>query len=284
MIIRRNLICIKSKDKLEIGELLLYEPYKNTLLNLKDLCIDINVKDFDPVAKVYNGLLSTPSNIKEYYESLLGVTSYYHHSQGGKGKYIEKKLALCSETCSPNIELSKLPFWLEHPLIYRKKGIFTQDGLSFEEKRLLRTDQWDWIGGNKDVNIDIGNLLIEDKTIVLVEIKNRVDSGGTAGRREIWTSEKFGAIIGYIESNTKLFRKGSIEFSLAKLLELFKIKNLQIYIGVLFDKCDSPATIVSDKNNGFYSSSKQGFLDLLKQVIQSSTMKLIDKDDEALQM
>jgi len=42
---------------------------------------------------------------------------------------------------------------------------------------------------------------------VLIELKNRVDSGGTAGRREIWTSEKFGIFIDYLNSNKKLFRK-----------------------------------------------------------------------------
>jgi len=284
MITKRNLICVKAKNNLDIGRLLLYEPYKNILLNLKDLCVDTNAKDFDPVAKVYDGLLSVPSNIREYYEALLGVTSYYHHSKGGKGTYIEKKLASSIETCSPSIELSEFPFWLEHPILYRKKGIFTQQGLSQEEKRVFRTNKWDWIGNNKDVNIDVGSFLIDERAIILIEVKNRVDSGGTAGRREIWTSEKFGTIIGYIGSNEKLFRKEGKEFSLVELMEMFGIENLQIYIGVLFDIRDSPATIASDKANGFYSSSKQGFQDLLRQVAQSSTMNLIAKDDETLQM
>ncbi|MEO0126809.1 MAG: hypothetical protein ABIL44_03550 [candidate division WOR-3 bacterium] len=65
-----------------------------------------------------------------------GVTSYYHHSQGGRGKYIEKKIASSFETCSLDIELSKLPFWLEYPLLHKKKGIFTQQGLSSEEKKI----------------------------------------------------------------------------------------------------------------------------------------------------
>jgi len=92
MITKRNLLCVKAKNKLDLGRILLYEPYKNILVNFKELYIDVNVKDFDPVAKVYNGLLSVPSEIREYYEALLGVTSYYHHSQGGRGKYTEKKI------------------------------------------------------------------------------------------------------------------------------------------------------------------------------------------------
>jgi len=284
MIIKRNFLCIKAKNKLDVGNLLLYEPYKNILLNLKELCINIKAKDFDPVSKVYDGLLSVPDEIREYYESLLGVTSYYHHSQGGKGKYIEKKIASSFKTCSLDIELSKLPFWLEYPSLHKKKGIFTQQNLSTEEKKILRTIEWDWIG-DKDVTTDVGSIIQDEKTIILLEIKNRVDSGGTAGRREIWTSEKFGILIEYFIYNKKLFRKNDKLFSLAELLEYFNIENFEIYIGVLFDIGDNPATIQSDKTNGFYSSSKQGF-EYLRNLItkQTSTIKIIKEDIENLQM
>jgi len=120
--------------------------------------------------------------------------------------------------------------------------------------------------------------------MVLVELKNRVDTGGTAGRREIWTSEKFGIFVEYLKSNKKLFRKNNKEFSLAELLESFGIENLEIYIGILFDTGDNPATIQSDKTNGFYFSSKQGFEYLQNLVKQSSTIKIINEDTENLQM
>jgi hypothetical protein len=283
MITKRNLLCVKAKEKLDLGRLLLYEPYKNILINFKELCVDVNAKDFDPVAKVYDGLLSVPSEIREYYEALLGVTSYYHHSQGGRGKYIEKKIASSFETCSLDIELSKLPFWLEYPSLHKKKGIFTQQGLSSEEKKTLRTIEWDWLG-DRDVSTDVGSIIQDEKRMVLVEIKNRVDTGGTAGRREIWASEKFGIFVEHLKSNKKLFRKSSKEFSLAELLDSFGIENFEIYIGVLFDKGDNPATVLSDKTNGFYSSSKQGFEYLQNLVKQSSTMKIINEDPENLQM
>ncbi len=283
MIKKRNLLCVKAKEKLDLGRILLYEPYKNILENFKKLCIDVNAKDFDPVAKVYDGLLSIPSEIREYYESLLGVTSYYHHSQGGRGKYIEKKIASSFETCSLDIEISRLPFWLEYPSLHKKKGIFTQQGLSSDEKKILRTIEWDWLG-DRDVSTDVGSILKNEKAIVLVELKNRVDTGGTAGRREIWTSEKFGIFVEYLRSNKKLFRKNHKEFSLAELLESFGIENLEIYIGVLFDIGDNPATVQSDKTNGFYSSSKQGFEYLKSLVKQSSTIKIINEDTENLHM
>mgnify|MGYP000981251881 CR=1 FL=1 len=283
MIAKRNLLCVKAKNRLELGQILLYEPYKNILMNFKELCINVNAKDFDPVAKVYDGLLSVPVEIREYYEALLGVTSYYHHSQGGRGKYIEKKIASSFETCSLDIELSKLPFWLKYPSLHKKKGIFTQQGLSSDEKKILRTIEWDWLG-DRDVSTDVGSIIKDEKTMVLVELKNRVDTGGTAGRREIWTSEKFGIFVENLKSNKKLFRKSGKEFSLTELLESFCIENFEIYIGVLFDTGDNPATVQSDKTNGFYSSSKQGFEYLQNLVKQSSTIKIINEDTENLQM
>lgn len=283
MITKRNLLCVKAKEKLDLGMILLYEPYKNILVNFKELCIDVNAKDFDPVAKVYDGLLSVPVEIREYYEALLGVTSYYHHSQGGRGKYIEKKIALSFETCSLDIEISKLPFRLEYPELHKKKGIFTQQGLSQEERRIFRTVEWDWLG-DRDVSTDVGSIIRDERTIVLVELKNRVDTGGTAGRREIWTSEKFGIFVEYLSSNKKLFRNNNREFSLAELLEHFEIETFEIYIGILFDKGDSPATIQSDKTNGFYSSSKQGFEYLKNLIKQSPTISIVKEDSENLQM
>lgn len=283
MITKRNLLCVKAKEKLDLGRILLYEPYKNILIKFKELCLDINAEDFDPVAKVYDGLLSVPSNIREYYEALLGVTSYYQHSQGGKGKYIEKKLASSFETCSLNIEISRLPFWLEYPELHKKKGVFTQQGLSKEEKRIFRITDWDWIG-DRDISIDVGSIIGNENALVLVEIKNRVDTGGTAGRREIWTSEKFGIFVECLDSNKKLFRKKDKEFSFIELLESFGIRNFELYIGVLFDKSDNPATIETDKTNGFYSSSKQGFEYLKSLIKQSSTVSIAKEDPENLQM
>ena len=283
MIVKRNLLCVKDKNRLELGQVLLYEPYKNILMNFKELCININAKDFDPVAKVYDGLLSVPVEIREYYEALLGVTSYYQHSQGGKGKYIEKKLASSFETCSLNIEISKLPFWLEYPELHKKKGIFTQQGLFQEERSIFRTIEWDWIG-DRDVSVDVGSIIKDENAMVLAEIKNRVDNGGTAGRREIWTSEKFGIFVGYINSNKKLFRKKEEEFSFIELLESFGIKVLELYIGVLFDKSDNPATVETDRIHGFYSSSKQGFEYLENLIKQSPSIDIVKEDSENLQM
>jgi hypothetical protein len=283
MITKRNLLCIKKKEKLELGELLLYEPYKNILQNFIDLATRREAKDFDPVAKVYDGLLSVPTEIKEYYEALLGITSYYQHSQGGRGKYIEKKIASAFESCSLDIKLSELPLWLEYPALHKKKGIFTLNGLTTREKEMIRRMPWDWIG-NRDENTDVGTVLKEEKTMVLAEVKNRVDSGGSAARREIWTSQKFGIIVDYLIRNEKIYKKDDKEFSLAELFKFFNLENLELYIGVLFDKGDRPATIEADRRNGFYSSSKEGFLYLRNEVKTHKEIKILNEDSENLKI
>ena len=69
-----------------------------------------------------------------------------------------------------------------------------------------------------------------------------------------------------------------------ELLENFGIRNFELYIGVLFDKSDNPATIETDKTDGFYSSSKQGFEYLKSLIKQSSTVSIAKEDPENLQM
>jgi len=284
---KRNMLCIKKKENLDIGHLLLYNPYKNILSNFFELATKKEAKDFDPVAKVYHGLLSAPPEIRDYYEALLGVTSYYQASKGGRGRYIEKKLASSFDFCSLDIKLSQIPFWLTHPTLHKKKGIFTQQGLSSDERRLFRIFNWDWIGDN-DEETDLGSVMKNEKTMVLMEIKNRVDSGGTAARREIWTSQKFGIILDHLIENKKVYRKhenGKVEdFTFAEMLLHFDIQCLEMYMGILFDITDAPASIDADKRNGFYSSSKEGFNYLLDKMKKSGKFDIIDVDDERLQV
>ena len=74
---KRNLLCIKKKENLDLGHILLYEPYKNILSNFVDLATNPKAIEFDPVSRAFSGLESVSEDIKHYYESLLGVTSYF---------------------------------------------------------------------------------------------------------------------------------------------------------------------------------------------------------------
>lgn len=284
---KRNMLCIKRKEALDIGHLLLYDPYKNILLNFMELATKKEATDFDPVARVYHGLLSAPPEIRDYYEALLGVTSYYQASKGGRGRYIERKIASSFDFCSSNIKLSEIPFWLTYPEIHKKKGIFTIQSLSVSERELMHRFPWSW-SGNIDVETDIGSIVKNENTIVLMEIKNRVDSGGTSARREIWTSQKFGAILDLLKENKKVYHKhknGEVEdFTFAEMLLHFNIQRLEMYIGILFDITNTPASIDTDRRNGFYSSSKEGFNYLLSKIRDSKEFDILNVDDEKLQV
>jgi len=277
---KRNLLCLINKENLELGQKLLYDPYKGILVNFVELATDKDKIDFDPVSKAFNGLLSISQELRHYYESLLGVTSYFQASKGGRGRYIEKKFSSAIETCSLDIKLSNFPTWLTNPVLYRKRGIFTIQGLTRTEKAQLRTTEWDWIGAD-DQTTDLGNYLANDNTIVLVELKNRTDSGGTSARREIWTN-KFGALLDLIfDTVNKLYRRGNNQFSLLELLNYFEIRNIEIYLAILFNVDGSPASVEGDRSKGFYSSSVEGYRELrgrLQELEESNTIEVIRED------
>ena len=259
MIKKWDLLCIKKKDNLDLGHLLLYNPYKNIINNLIELAIDIEKISFDPVSKIFDGLESVPEEIKEYYESLIGITSYYQASKGGRGKYIEKKLSSIFDYCSLDIKLSELSKWLSNPILYRKRGIFTIDGLTSEEKIELRNIEYDWLI-DFDETIDLGSYFKDKNKVVFMELKNRIDSGGTAARREVWT-KKFKNIISIL-LDKKVYRNKNRYLSLIELLEEFNINKLHLYLGILFNINGFQATLEDDRKYGFYSSNIEGLKDL----------------------
>lgn len=159
--------------------------------------------------------------------------------------------------------------------------------MSDSEKGLIRKFHWSW-SGDIDEETDIGSIIKNENTMVLMEIKNRVDSGGTAARREIWTSQKFGIILDYLIENKKVYRRHEIgkteDFTFAEMLLHFDIQHLEMYVAILFDITDVPASINADKRNGFYSSSKEGFNYLLSKMKNSKKFDIITVNDEKLQV
>lgn len=275
---KRNLLCIKSIKNIDLGEKLLYNPYKNILKNFLILATNPLAKKFDPIYRIYSGLESVGDDLKSYYESLLGVTSYFQSSKGGRGKYNEKKLSSMYKTCSINIKFSELYILLEFPEIIRKKGLFTLKSLNNEELKTLREKNFNFLG-RVDETTDIGNLLIDNNCLNLLELKNRVDSGGTSARREIWT-KKFNTIFEYLSSSEPLYKKGNLELNLIQLLKKFQINNLNIYIGILFNVEGTPATKEGDKRKGFYSSNQEGYRDLKNFIVQKGFALVEDNFDQ----
>jgi len=71
---------------------------------------------------------------------------------------------------------------------------------------------------------------------------------------------------------------------LSELLKFFDFDTLELYIGVLFDKGDRPATIEADRRNGFYSSSKEGFAYLRNKIKAYKEIKILNEDLENLKI
>lgn len=278
---KRNLLCLKRKENLDLGHLLLYEPYKNMVVSFVEHAVNPKAIEFDPISRAFSGLESIPEDIKHYYESLLGVTSYFQASKGGRGRYIEKKISSAMDSCTLDLNLSELPIWFTYPDLHRKRGIFTLNGLTDEEKSKLRRIDWDWIGDTEE-RTDLGNFLKAENTLTLIELKNRVDSGGTSARREIWT-KKFRTILDLLSATSrKLYRKNNEKFSLIELMEYFGIRNIEIYIGILFNVDGTPANKLGDREKGFYSSSVEGYRDLKTHIDSLHNVKIIEQNQENL--
>ena len=105
----------------------------------------------------------------------------------------------------------------------------------------------------KKLKFDLVNI-IGDRLIIL-ELKNRVDSGGTAAREEA-LSKKFFAISRAIESEDKIFRHHGEDYNFAEILSILGINKIEMVLGFLFNIDGKEATIDGDRSRGFYSSSK----------------------------
>jgi hypothetical protein len=106
----------------------------------------------------------------------------------------------------------------------------------------------------KKVKFDLVNV-IDDKLIIL-ELKNRVDSGGSGAREEA-LSKKFFAICKSIEDGEKIFEYQGRDYDFAEMLGLFKIKKIEMYLGLLYNISGKEAALIDDKSKGgFLSSSK----------------------------
>ena len=252
---KRNLLCLKKEfdydDEEQLTNFLLTPAYKNILKNLLDLALTIDSKKLDPITETFNGIYSAPNELKHYYQALIEVTSYFQASKGGRGSFIVKRIASLGEFTSIDLKLCELPLWLKEPNLYKKKGIFTNNSLNFEEKEKF-ISEYRWIGEERyNIKSDLGNLINNKKDLFLIQIKSRVDGGGVAGIREFWDS-KYPLIIELISNNSlKIFQKGKKKYSLVEFLLEQKIQNFHFYNGMLFDMKGKPVKINEESNNFF---------------------------------
>ncbi len=199
---------------------------------------------FNIFDEVFHGLSQASlvsENLYSFYESLLTITSYYQHSQAGRGNLVAKLLEDLGTSDKMEFEfaLMKLPQFL---------GQTTR----LEETELTK-QKFDIINKSKD-------------NLAFCELKMKVYSGCTAGRIELM--EKFNKLIKLIIGNQ----------SFRNCLKNGGIKNVFLLGGVLFDIQGEPATAQKDEEWGIcYNGLLRGKRDIIKTLQDKNVQYKIDE-------
>ena len=241
MRIRRLLICTKPRNEIEESLKRMYlkrvqEMFKRTL------SMDSIFNVFD---EVFHGLSQSSvvsENLYSFYESLLTITSYYQHSQAGRGSLIAKLMEELGATEKMEFEfaLMKLPQWLE------------QD-VKLEESELTK-QKFDIVNKSED-------------NLAFCELKMKVYSGCTAGRVELM--EKFNKFTKLIIDNQ----------SFRNCIKNAGIKNVFLIGGILFDIQGEPASTQKDKEWGIcYNGLIRGKNDIIKTLKDKNIQYKVDEE------
>jgi hypothetical protein len=229
------MLLLQNPSTLNREESWLREAYANIVSNLLEYATDPS-SNIDPFAGKFMGLESVEDN-KHRYRAFMEVTSYFWGSKGGRGALIEKIMAAAAGTTAANgILLSKIPEW-----IASIKGI--------DEIK-----QWKATGSDPKLKFDLLNV-IGDRAVFL-EIKNRVDSGGTAAREEA-LAKKFLRIAEMIQNGVPVYSGDGVDMDIAQTFLGLGIKRFEMHAGFLFNSKGEEASIEDDRSKGFYGQSKR---------------------------
>jgi len=241
MRIRKLLICTEPRNEIEAGLKRMYlkrvqEMFKRTL-NMESI---FNIFD-----EIFHGLSQASvvsENLYSFYESLLTITSYYQHSQAGRGNLVAKLLEDLgtSEKMEFEFALMKLPQLLEQTI-------------KLEESQLTK-QRFDIVNKSND-------------NLALCELKMKVYSGCTAGRIELM--EKFNKF-------TKLIIENQ---SFRNCIKNANIKNVFLIGGILFDIQGEPATTQKDEEWGLcFNGLLRGKNDIIKTLKDKNVQYKIDDE------
>lgn len=200
---------------------------------------------FNIFDEVFHGLSQASvvsENLYSFYESLLVITSYYQHSQAGRGSLIAKLLEDLgtSEKMEFEFALMKLPQWLGQTI-------------KLEESELTK-QKFDIVNKSND-------------NLVFCELKMKVYSGCTAGRVELM--EKFNKFTKLIIGNQ----------SFRNCIKSAGIRNVFLIGGILFDIQGEPATTQKDKEWGIcYNGLLRGKNDIIKTLKDKNVQHKIDEE------
>ena len=241
MRIRKLLICTEPRNEIEAGLKRMYlkrvqEMFKRTL-SMESI---FNIFD-----EVFHGLSQASvvsENLYSFYESLLTITSYYQHSQAGRGSLVAKLLEELgtSEKMEFEFALMKLPQLLGQ-------------AIKLEESELTK-QKFDIVNKSKD-------------NLAFCELKMKVYSGCTAGRVELM--EKFNKFTKLIIGNQ----------SFRNCIKNAGIRNVFLIGGILFDIQGEPATTQKDKEWGIcYNGLLRGKNDIIKTLKDKNVQYKVDEE------
>jgi hypothetical protein len=217
---------------------------------------------FDPFSANFMGLNSVESSRYEY-RALMEVTSYFWGSKGGRGALLEKVLASAGgTTAASGIRLSKIPEWIS----------------SITDTREVQ--EWKVTGSDPKLKFDLLNVI--GNRLVFLEIKNRVDSGGTAAREEA-LAKKFLKLAEMIQNGVAVYVGDGVDMDFAQAFLSLGIKKVEMHTGFLFNVNGNEATIEDDRSKGFYTQSKRLLEDYFKRHNNRFSIKLTyDSDNQRL--
>jgi hypothetical protein len=245
----RNLLTLQDDSKLTKEEKWLKEAYANIIRNLIQSVITqssnqnyiSSASQFDPFVEKFMGIDNVGYD-KFDYKALLEITSYIWASKGGRGTLLEKIITSLGGTYADStVNFSEIFSILNRKLKDENKSSFAASGWTINDKSIM------------GLKFDLVNCI--DGRLILMEIKNRVDSGGTSARGET-LNKKFFTLCNLAESHEKVFLYDDKSYDLISALKAFGITKLELYMGLLFNKDGNEATIDGDKSKGFYSSSR----------------------------
>lgn len=238
MPILRRLLLLKNYADLTPEEMTLYRSYKNRVTSLVEYARNPVRAEWSFPVEIFHNLTPENLSVRELYalyRAIFDVTSYYQHNTAGIAKF-------------GNVIISKLG---------PPENLVTELHLKNLPSKLLGDTASKWIGtGDDDVTTDVVNKVKD--SVIFMEFKFRVDSGCTAGRREVWET-KFLKIIQHVVTGKRLFAKGSRRLSLSEVLKDKGIHVIELYIGILFGIKGNFATVSEDQSFICYGGMQESY-------------------------
>lgn len=228
MRVRNLLICKDPTDEIERD---LRDKYLHRVKEMFKRAVSLETS-FTDSDEAFHGILTLAGNLQDFYESFMVITQYYQSARAGRGDIVARLLKRLGVAGKMEFEfkINKLPEFL---------GFGGTLGLSRKD----------------DITFDIAHKL--GNNLILFESKVKIDSGCTAGRREIMG--KFRDLIKLLIENKNNIRN---------LIKRAGIENVYLVGGFLFNISGRPATLDDDKSFICFSGLKEGkekLIDLLRE-------------------